>query len=291
MPFVKLRMIALFAVLLLGAPSSVLAASDPSAQAPTETTSTVPTATTSTVPTTTTATNTASDDEPTRGESLVAAMAILGGILVALAVIWLVSRAHDLQARLAATTVAGGGSVSTATAPAAGQEAARAEPEISISGPGEVAVDTAGEFTVEKSVTHPAWTVSGIGSFTQRLKDDDHTFVLTPHEEKTDVTLKVTDGSLTGEKHVKVLAAAKSSFVVRLAVRHWGLVVVAVAIVFGAIALGVTGHLDGGNFVALVAPLAALLGVTAAVSERGGSNGSVGGGASGRGNDGESAGN
>jgi hypothetical protein len=113
---------------------------------------------------------------------------------------------------------------------------------------------------------------------------------LTPHEEKADVTLKVTDGTTSGEKRVKILAAAKSSFVVRLAVRHWGLVVVAVAIVFGAIALGVTGHLDGGNFVALVAPLAALLGVTAAVSERDGGSGSAGGGASGQSTDGGSPG-
>lgn len=282
MSFVKLWMVALFAVVLLGAASSVLAASGASAQTPTTTTSTVPAATT---PTTT-----AADDEPTKGESLIAAVAILGGTLVALAVIWLVSRAHDIQARLAAANVARGGSVSTATESAAGREAAPAGPGISISGPDDVAVDNAGEFTVEKSVTDPAWTVSGIGSFTQRLKDDNHTFVFTPHEEKTNVTLKVTAGTTSGEKLVKILAATKSPFVVRFAVRHWGLVVVAVAIVFGAVALGVTGHLDGGNFVALVAPLAALLGVTAAVSERGGGNGSTDGTPSGRGNDGGSAG-
>jgi hypothetical protein len=105
----------------------------------------------------------------------VAAVAILGGILVALAVIWLVSRAHDIQAKLAAANVSRGGSVSTATEPAAAQEAAPGDPGISISGPEEVAVDTDGEFTIEKSVTHPAWSVSGIGSFTQRLKDGDHT--------------------------------------------------------------------------------------------------------------------
>jgi uncharacterized membrane protein YgcG len=109
------------------------------------------------------------------------------------------------------------------------------------------------------------------------------------------VTIKVTDGTSNGEKPVRIVAAAKPSFVARFAVRNWGLVVVAVAIVFGAIALGVTGHLDGGNFVALVAPLAALLGVTAAVSERGGSGGggsggSAGGGASGGGSGGGSTG-
>jgi hypothetical protein len=279
-------MIALFAVFLLGAASSVLLATGASAQDPPTTTTT----TTTTVSAPTTPTTTAPGDEPTTGEALIAGVAILGGTLVALAVIWLVSRAHDIQATLAAANAARGGSVSTAAEPAAGFEAARAGADISISGPDEVAVDTAGEFTVAKTVTDPSWSVSGIGSFTQSLKDDDHTLVFTPHEEKTDVTLKVTAGTTSGEKGVKILAAAKSSFVVRFAVKHWGLVVVAVAIVFGAIALGVTGHLDGGNFVALVAPLAALLGVTAAVSERGGGNGSAVGGAPASGNDGGSDG-
>lgn len=84
-----------------------------------------------------------------------------------------------------------------------------------------------------------------------------------------------------GEKAVKIVAAAKAPFVFRIAVRNWGLLVVAVFIVAGAIALGVTGHLDGGNFVALVAPLAALLGVAAATGDRGGGGGSAGGGTSG----------
>jgi hypothetical protein len=262
--FVKPSIIAAFAVLLLCAPSSGLAAAPKNAPAP---------------PTTTSATTT-SADEPTSGESAVAVLAILSGVAVAFGVIVLVGRAHDLQARLAAATVARGGSVDTATTSAAGgDEIAAAEPDtIAITGPDEVAVDPAGEFKVEKTVAHPTWSVSGLGSFTQLLKNDDHTFVFTPREEKADVKIKVTAGQKTGEKPVKILAAAKSSFTVRYAVRNLGLVVVAVAIVFGAIALGVTGHLDGGNFVALVAPLAALLGVTAAVTERGGGGG--GGGAS-----------
>jgi hypothetical protein len=215
-------MITVFAVLLLGATSSVLAATGASAQTPTTTTSTVPAATT--------AATTASSDEPTNGESSAAVVAILGGIVVALAVIWLVSRAHNIQARLATASLARGGSVSTGTAPAAGgAEVAAVEPDtIAITGPDEVTVDTAGEFTVDKAVTHPTWSVSGIGTFTQLLKDDDRTFVFTPHEEKVDVTIKVTDGTKTGEKPVKILAAAEPSFVLRVVVRNWGLVVVAV---------------------------------------------------------------
>ena len=280
--FVKVWMIAVFAVLLLGAASSVLAVSGASAQTPTTTTGTVPAETTTT---------TASGDEPTKGESFAALVAILGGIFVSVAVVWLVSRAHDIQARLAAASLARGGSVRVVTSSAgAGRELAPATPDtISITGPDQVAEDTAGEFTVDRAVTHPTWSVSGIGSFTQLLKDDDHTFLFTPHEQKADVKVKVTDGTKTGEKPVEILAAANPSFVLRVVVRNWGLVVVAVAIVFGAIALGVTGHLDGGNFVALVAPLAALLGVTAAVSERDGS-GSAGGGASGGGSGGGAAG-
>lgn len=281
MSFVKLWIIAAFVVLVLVAPPFGLAAS--SAEAPKKD-----------APATTT--TTASADEPTGGESFVAVLAILGGVAVIFAVILLVGRAHDIEERLATATVARGGSVSSITTPAAaGDETVAAATTIPITGPNELAAGAAGEFTIERTVANPTWSVTGIGAFTQLLKEDGHTFVFTPYEPKDDVKIKVTDGTSNGEKPVRIVAAAKASFVARFAVRNWGLVVVAVAIVFGAIALGVTGHLDGGNFVALVAPLAALLGVTAAVSERGGSGGgssggSAGGGASGGGSGGGSTG-
>jgi hypothetical protein len=94
--FVKPSMIAAFAVLLLFAPSSGLAAAPKNTLAP---------------PTTTSATTT-SADEPTSGESAVAVLAIVSAVAVAFGVM-LVGRAHDLQARLAAATVARGGSVDT----------------------------------------------------------------------------------------------------------------------------------------------------------------------------------
>ena len=73
-------------------------------------------------------------------------------------------------------------------------------------------------------------------------------------------------------------AEAATPFVVRLFVRNWGLIVVANVVVFGAIALGLAGRLDGANFVALVAPLAALLGVTTAGGPRSDDDGQTGAG-------------
>jgi hypothetical protein len=279
--FVKLWIIAAFAVLLLCAPSSFAAtqASAPKKDAPAPPAATAPTATTTA-------------DEPTKGESGVAALAILAGVAIAIAVVVFVWHAHDIQARLATATIARGGTVDTAAIPAAGGEelAAADAKAIKIDGPDAVAVGSAGEFKVEKAVANPVWSVTGLGSFTQLLKDDGRTFVFTPHERKDGVEIHVTAGEEKGQRAVKILAAAKASFVFRVAVRNWGLVVVAVFIVAGAIAMGVTGHLDGGNFVALVAPLAALLGIATATGDRGGGGGSAGGGTSGGGSGGGSAG-
>ena len=82
-------------------------------------------------------------------------------------------------------------------------------------------------------------------------------------------------GDKVAKKAFKVSPAPKPpAFVLQVATRSWGLIVVAIAVVFGAVALGLTGRLDGGNFVARVAPLAALLGVT---SIGGGRNDQTGG--------------
>jgi hypothetical protein len=271
--FVKLWIVAALTTLVFCAPSSFAAtqAAGPKKDAP------APAATT----TTTTATTA---DDPTTGEWFVAALAILASVAIAIVIVRFVSHAHDIQAGLAAATIAAGGTADTALGDAAGGREAAAADAIAVDGPDQVAVGSAGQFKVEKSVAGPVWSVTGLGSFAQLVKDDGRTFVFTPNEQKDGVKIVVTAGDKRGEKAVSILAAAKAPFVFRVAVRSWGLLVVAVFIVAGAIAMGVTGHLDGSNFVALVAPLAALLGVTAAVSDHGGGGGgSAGGGTPGGG--------
>jgi hypothetical protein len=255
------------------------------------------------VTTTTTATSTtpAASDNPSWEESVVAALAILGAIALGGGVVWMVVQAHKLEQELARATLRQGGSISTQETAAAGSAALLAAARVTaavpggaaapaiaprvirVSGPDAVHVNLAGEYTVDKEVASPEWAVRGIDSYAQALKRSGHTFVFTPQQEASDVAVTVTsaDGN-TGQHSVNVLpAVARSSFAVRLAIRNWGLVVVAIVIVFGAIALGVTGHLDGGNFVALVTPLAALLGIAAATSGGSGSGDSAAGGTAG----------
>ena len=212
---------------------------------------------------------------PTTGESWAAALAILGAIGLGAGILWLVNRVHTLQKSLAQATIRRGGSVQVQTQSTTGGgkelgEAAGTPAPLTITGPDEVQVNTPGEFIVEP-VDNPQWGVTGISAYARDLKDP-RTFVFTPHEEKDAVTIGVSGSAgRSGSKTVRVLPAVPPApFVLELVVRNWGLVLIAVAVVFGAIALGLTGHLTGGNFVALVAPVAALLGVTAATAGRSG---------------------
>jgi hypothetical protein len=189
--------------------------------------------------------------------------------------LWLVNRVHMLQKSLAQATIRRGGSVQveTQSTTGGGKElgvVAGTPAPLTITGPDEVQVNTPGEFIVEP-VGNPEWSVTGISAYARDLKDP-RTFVFTPHEEKDAVTIGVSGGAgRSGSKTIRVLPAAPPApFVLELVVRNWGLVLVAVAVVFGAIALGLTGHLTGSNFVALVAPVAALLGVAAATAGRSG---------------------
>jgi len=211
------------------------------------------------------------NSSPTVGESWAAALAILGAIGLGSGILWLVNRAHALQKTIAQATIRRGGTAQVSLQSAAGHnEVAPAGGTLTITGPDEVQMNTAGEFTVEP-VENPEWSVSGISAYARDLKGP-RTFVFTPQEQKDAITIGVRGvGGRSGSKTVKVLpTAAPSPFVLELVVRNWGLVLVAVVVVFGAIALGLTGHLTGVNFVALVAPLAALLGVAAATSGRSG---------------------
>jgi hypothetical protein len=222
------------------------------------------------------ATGTAATREaPTNGESWAAAVALAGAIGISVGILWLVNRAHVVQQSLAQSAVRRGGAAQTVLETASGRESGAVD-AIVITGPEQLHVNTAGEFSVPDAVADPEWSVSGISAYARGLKGP-RTFLFTPHEQHDGVVISVRSGARTGRTTVEVLPAnAPLPFVLRLAVRSWGLVLVAVVVVFGAVALGLTGHLDGANFVALVAPLAALLGVTAAASGRSGEEGDAG---------------
>ena len=213
------------------------------------------------------AATTNTEREPSTGESWVAAVALLGAVGISMGILWLVNRAHTVQQSLAQSVVRRGGTAQTALETASGREHAAVD-EIVITGPSQLPMNTAGEFSVPDSVTAAEWSVSGISSYARSLKGP-RTFVFTPYEQGDGVEITVAAGGRKGRTALSVLPATPAlPFVLRLAVRSWGLVLVAVVVVLGAVALGLTGHLDGANFVALVAPLAALLGVTVATSER-----------------------
>jgi len=207
----------------------------------------------------------------------VAVVALLVAAGLGAGVLVLVHRAHTAEQVIALRLVAGGGSVAVGLGAAAGgTEAAAAT--FSVSGPDELAVDHVGQFTVPPTGGRTTWTVQGLQVYGKAEKDD-YTFLLTPHEVKDTVTVTASDGSSTDSKIVKILPVAASTpdrtapapLTVRFVVRNWGLVLVSILIVLGAVALAVAGRLDGGNFVALVAPLAALLGVTAVTAGSGSS--------------------
>lgn len=211
----------------------------------------------------------------------VAALAVAAGL--GAGILLVVHRAHVAQQSLALRHVQQGNPVLVEAGPAAGgPELAPAGP--GVSGPSELAVDQVGEFSVPDTGADTTWSVEGIGLYGSAEKDT-HTLLLTPHETVTGtVVLTATVGTSTLSKEVRILpraavpsdAGGAAPLTVRFLVRNWGLVLVSVVIVLGAVALSVAGRLDGGNFVALVAPLAALLGVTAvsggSVAAEGGSS-------------------
>jgi glucose/arabinose dehydrogenase len=229
---------------------------------------------------------------PTDGENRLAFLAMLGAIALGAGVLRLVTQAHRFQRELAELATNQGQQLSSELGPSAGPESLASSP-IVIQGGNVVTVAVPSTFSVDKELADPTWSVAGTTAFAQSLKDP-HTFVFTPQEVVSGAAVNVTatkDGTqLSGTKELTIVAAEPAKpFVVRFAIAHWGLVLVAVVLAFGAVALALTGRLDGGNFVALVTALAALLGVTAAATS--GSAGSSGNGtASGGGGNGSSGG-
>jgi glucose/arabinose dehydrogenase len=217
---------------------------------------------------------------PTDGENRLAVLALLGAIALGWGVLRLVTQAHRFQRELAELATNQGQQLSSELGSSAGP-AALASDALVIQGGNVVTVAVPATFSVDKELTDPTWSVAGTTAFAQSLKDP-HTFVFTPQEVVSGAAVNVTakkDGTeLSGTKELTIVATEPAKpFVVRFAIAHWGLVLVAVVLAFGAVALALTGRLDGGNFVALVTALAALLGVTAAATS--GSAGSSGSGA------------
>ncbi|HET9646971.1 MAG TPA: hypothetical protein VFP34_01920 [Microlunatus sp.] len=224
---------------------------------------------------------------PTGAELLAAVATLLAGAVLGGMVILLVRRTHELQATLARKALAHGEAVSTQTGPAAGGDESRLEgepggeggapgsPPIAITGPDEVTVGAPAEYTATGGADSGlAWTVTGLSSY-ERTQSAPRTITVIPRS-PGEGTVSLTDGTLVASHGLKALSETNASggFQLQLAIRNWGLVVVAIGIVFGAIALGLAGILSGAEFIALIAPLAALLGVTAAANRSSSGGGS-----------------
>lgn len=198
----------------------------------------------------------------------------LGGFVVAMA--WSV---HARQIRLA-ERIARRQPVVTASAGAAGTTVAedtgvamagRARAALAIEGPDTVVSGMAATYRLGPDSPWQvlSWTVSG-GSFAQTYDQGDRgqLTVMAGSPGSLQVTVRATDGTTeqTSTKLVTVEEAAtavRPSFTVRLFLQGWGLVVVAIVIVGFAGTLGALGVFPSSDFVALVSPLAALLGVVA----------------------------
>jgi hypothetical protein len=225
---------------------------------------------------------------PTGGELLAAVATLIAGAVLGGMVILLVRRTHELQATLARKALAHGESISTQIgAAAAGEErllegepggeggGAQGAAPIAITGPDEITVGAPAEYTATGGGDAGlVWTVTGLSSY-ERTQSTPRTMTVIPRS-PGEGTVSLTDGTLVGAHKLKAVAetTGSGSFQLQLAIRNWGLVVVAIGIVFGAIALGFAGILDGAQFIALIAPLAALLGVTTAAGRSSSGGGS-----------------
>lgn len=235
-------------------------------------------------------------ESPTGGELVAACVALLAGAVLGGLVIALVRRVHEAQEALARRVIANNGTVTTSIGtaagggperaavpsepggvPQAGDRGAQTSPApVALTGPSRLTVGTPADYVVaDGDETKLVWSVSGLSAY-ERTQSEPRKLTITPHRASGKASISVTDGVSSVQHDITVSdpPPSGSSLQIQLVIRNWGLVVVAIAVVFGAIALGLAGALDGSQFVALVAPLAALLGVTAAAGR--GSSGSGG---------------
>jgi hypothetical protein len=160
---------------------------------------------------------------------------------------------------------------------ARGAAAARAA-KLVIDGPQTVVVGEQVRYRVRPSAVGTAVTWAAGGGSVSQAPDPAHPdelLLIADRPGNLMLHVRVREG-LTERRETKAVTAvpdvtpAASPFPLRLFLQGWGLVVVAVLVVGFAGALDALGNLTSGDFIALVVPLTALLGVLAAV--RGGSD-------------------
>jgi hypothetical protein len=155
---------------------------------------------------------------------------------------------------------------------AAGAAGAGPAPPVVIDGPDTVVTGEQARYRVRPSGSRKvvSWAAGG-GSVAQSPDPahPDELLVIADQPGNLMITARVREG-LTERRGMKSITAVPDMtpappFTLRLFLHGWGLVVVAVLIVGFAGALDALGNLASSDFIALVAPLAAVLGVVAVV--------------------------
>ena len=219
------------------------------------------------------------------GHPTVAALLGIGTAGLAGAVVAMVWNVHTRQIRLAEQWVRRGEPGASAEAPAAetlaqngngttghernGTTRARPSPPAAIDGPETVITGEQARYRVRPSAAQQvvSWAVGG-GSVSQYADParPDELLLTADRPGALTVIVRLREG-LTERRETKSVtavpdqAAAALPITSRLASHMWGLVVVAVLVVGFAGTLAALGDLSSADFTALVAPLAALLGV------------------------------
>jgi hypothetical protein len=227
----------------------------------------------------------------------VAVLLGLGAVAVAVATVAMAWSVHARQIQLAELLarrqfiITGGdgangqAAAETAVAPAADGDdedgalpgmasPAGAAPAVVIDGPDTLIVGDQGRYQVRRAAGNRqvmSWAVGG-GAVSQAPDPahPDELLLVADRPGSLTITVRVRDG-LTERRATKAITAKPEPpapappVLLRIFLHGWGLVVVAVLLIGFAGALSALGNLSSADFIALVSPLAALLGVVAAV--------------------------
>jgi hypothetical protein len=161
----------------------------------------------------------------------------------------------------------------TATAGAKAPPAAPTVPPVVIDGPDTLITGDQGRYRVRRAGNRQvmSWAVGG-GAVSQAPDPahPDELLLVADQPGSLTITVRVRDG-LTERRATKAVTAKPEPpapappVMLRIFLHGWSLVVVAVLLIGFAGALSALGNLSSADFIALVSPLAALLGVVAAV--------------------------